>query len=107
LSVHRRESSGLIASVVRVAARFATKDNAMEDRMRGFARVALLACMSALTSAALAFDNGQYDNVPADIRAWFKSVMALNGVPSGESGEKIMRRRDLPGSRRPIRRLCV
>jgi len=49
--------------------------------MRRFAQVALLACMSALTSAALAFDNGQYDNVPADIRAWFKSVTAPNGVP--------------------------
>jgi len=44
--------------------------------MRRLAQVVLLACLSALTSAALAFDNGQYDNVPADIRAWFK-----NGVP--------------------------
>ena len=40
-----------------------------------------LAATTALTSAAFAFDNGQYDNVPPDIRAWFKSVMAPNGVP--------------------------
>ena len=49
--------------------------------MRRLAQVVLLACVSALTSAALAFDNGQYDNVPPDIRAWFKGVMAPNGVP--------------------------
>jgi hypothetical protein len=53
----------------------------MEDRMRRLAQVLLLACSAALTSAALAFDNGQYSDVPADIRAWFKSVMAPNGVP--------------------------
>src|SRR5438445_13367585 len=40
-----------------------------------------LAATTALTSAAFAFDNGQYDNVPPDIRAWFKSVIAPNGVP--------------------------
>ena len=49
--------------------------------MRRFAQVALLACLPALASAALAFDNGQYENVPADIRAWFKGVIAPNGVP--------------------------
>lgn len=53
----------------------------MEDRTRRFAQIGLLACLSALASAALAFDNGQYDNVPADIRAWFKGVVAPNGVP--------------------------
>jgi hypothetical protein len=45
-----------------------TKRNAVEDRMRRFAQVALLGCVSALTSAALAFDNGQYDNVSPHIR---------------------------------------
>lgn len=40
-----------------------------------------LAATTALTSAAFAFDNGQYDHVPPDIRAWFKSVIAPNGVP--------------------------
>ena len=37
--------------------------------MRRFAQIALLASGCALASAALAFDNGQYENVPADIRA--------------------------------------
>jgi hypothetical protein len=49
--------------------------------MRRFAQIALLACLSALAGAALAFDNGQYENVPPDIRAWFKGVIAPNGVP--------------------------
>jgi hypothetical protein len=49
--------------------------------MRTFAQIILLASLSVLTSAALAFDNGQFENVPPDIRAWFKSVMAPNGVP--------------------------
>src|SRR5262245_9033649 len=43
--------------------------------------VAFSACMIALASAAFAFDNGQYNDVPADIRAWFKGGMAPNGVP--------------------------
>ena len=45
-------------------------------RMRRLAHIALLACLSALANAAIAFDNGQYENVPPDIRAWFKSVIA-------------------------------
>jgi hypothetical protein len=49
--------------------------------MRRFAQIGLLACSSALASAAVAFDNGQYENVPVDIRAWFKGVIAPNGVP--------------------------
>ena len=49
--------------------------------MRRFARIALLACLSVPAGAALAFDNGQYENVPAEIRSWFKSVIAPNGVP--------------------------
>src|ERR1700709_256760 len=49
--------------------------------MRRLAHIALLACLSILATAAIAFDNGHYENVPADIRAWFKSVMAPNGVP--------------------------
>jgi hypothetical protein len=56
-------------------------EDAAEDRMRRLAQFALLACLSVLASAAIAFDNGQYENVPPDIRAWFKSVMAPNGVP--------------------------
>jgi hypothetical protein len=49
--------------------------------MRRLAHMLALAYLSVLTTTALAFDNGQYENVPPDIRAWFKSVMAPNGVP--------------------------
>jgi hypothetical protein len=49
--------------------------------MRRLAQVALLVCTAVLTSAALAFDNGQYGNISPDIRAWFKAVIAPNGVP--------------------------
>jgi hypothetical protein len=49
--------------------------------MRRFAQVAFLALTAALAQAVFAFDNGQYNDVPADIRTWFKSVMAPNGVP--------------------------
>src|SRR5262249_12056904 len=49
--------------------------------MQKFAQAALLAALMALAGAAYAFDNGQYDHVPPDIRAWFKSVIAPNGVP--------------------------
>jgi hypothetical protein len=49
--------------------------------MRRLAHMLWLACLSVLATAALAFDNGQYENVPPEIRAWFKSVMAPNGVP--------------------------
>jgi hypothetical protein len=55
--------------------------NPVEDRMRRFAQIALLAWLPALTGAAFAFDNGQYENVPPEIRAWFKGVVAPNGVP--------------------------
>jgi hypothetical protein len=53
----------------------------VEDRLRRLAQVTVLASVSALTSAAPAFDNGQYDSVSPDIRAWFKAMTAPNGVP--------------------------
>ena len=53
--------------------------------MRRFAPIALLAACCALAGSALAFDNGQYENVPAELRAWFKGVMAPNGVPCSTS----------------------
>jgi hypothetical protein len=88
LSVHPPGGSGLIAfnRKIRGAAGKPARNaeaecHAVEDRMRRFAQLALLARLSALTSAALAFDNGQFDNVPSDIRAWFKGVIAPNGVP--------------------------
>ncbi|MGF6426973.1 hypothetical protein [Bradyrhizobium sp. Pha-3] len=49
--------------------------------MRRLAHVAVLAWLAMMAGAALAFDNGQYDNVPPNIRGWFKSVIAPNGVP--------------------------
>jgi hypothetical protein len=55
--------------------------NAVEDRMRWKVFCVVLTCLSALAGVALAFDNGQYENLPADVRAWFKGVMAPNGVP--------------------------
>jgi hypothetical protein len=49
--------------------------------MRRLAPFVLLACLSTLASTALAVDRGQFGHVPPDIRAWFKSVIAPNGVP--------------------------
>jgi hypothetical protein len=49
--------------------------------MRRCRLIALIACVAALTGAAHAFDHGQYKNVPADIRAWFKGVVSPGGVP--------------------------
>jgi hypothetical protein len=57
------------------------KANAVDNRMRVLAQAVVLAWMLVLTSAAAAFDNGQYENIAPDIRAWFKGVMAPNGVP--------------------------
>jgi hypothetical protein len=41
--------------------------------MRRFAQIALLACLCALASAALAFDNGQFGDVPAKAPIGFRS----------------------------------
>jgi hypothetical protein len=49
--------------------------------MRRLAPFVLLACLSVLARTALAVDRGQFEHVPPDIRAWFKSVIAPNGVP--------------------------
>jgi hypothetical protein len=83
LSVHPHPGSGLIAFRIprHDARRGARRCGNVEDRMRRLAHLVLLACLSTLGNAAIAFDNGQYEDVPPDIRAWFKSVMAPNGVP--------------------------
>jgi hypothetical protein len=52
-----------------------------EDRMHRLALCVWLVAVTALANVAFARDNGQYDHVPPDIRAWFKSVIAPNGVP--------------------------
>jgi hypothetical protein len=80
LSVHPRPGSGLIAAN-KIRRRHHARRKAAEDRMQRFAQAALLAGLLALAGASYAFDNGQYDHVPPDIRAWFKSVIAPNGVP--------------------------
>ena len=49
--------------------------------MRRLVPLVLLACLSVLAGTALAVDKGQFGHVPPDIRAWFKSVIAPNGVP--------------------------
>jgi hypothetical protein len=49
--------------------------------MRRFTQMALLASLSTLTGAAFAFDNGQYENVPPEIRSWFKGMVSPNGIP--------------------------
>jgi hypothetical protein len=49
--------------------------------MRRLIRVAVSSLVLAAASAAVAFDNGQLAHVPADIRAWFKSVVSPSGVP--------------------------
>ena len=49
--------------------------------MRKLAPFVLIAFLPLLASAALAVDRGQFGHVPPDIRAWFKSVIAPNGVP--------------------------
>jgi hypothetical protein len=85
--MHPPLGSGLIAfdcsgySRRTKAARHDADATLWRNRMRRFAQIALLACLPMLAGAAFAFDNGQYENVPADIRAWFKGVMAPNGVP--------------------------
>jgi hypothetical protein len=43
--------------------------------------VVVTAIAVALGGAAHAFDRGQYENVPADVRAWFKGVVSPSGVP--------------------------
>jgi hypothetical protein len=42
---------------------------------------ALLICAPAISIPAMARDNGQFSNVPTEIRAWFKSVKSHAGIP--------------------------
>ncbi len=44
-------------------------------------RGAVLIAICALPVPAIATDQGQYANVPANVRAWFKSVKSPSGVP--------------------------
>ena len=52
--------------------------------MNGFVKSALAAfSLSAIfaVTATHAIDRGQFENVPDDVRAWFKSVKSPKGVP--------------------------
>ena len=49
--------------------------------MRIIMRGLFIAALSSLPFAAAAFDNGQYTEVPDNIRSWFKSVRSPHGVP--------------------------
>ena len=49
--------------------------------MRIIMRGLLIVALSSLPYAAAAFDNGQYKDVPDNIRNWFKSVRSPHGVP--------------------------
>lgn len=49
--------------------------------MRSIVRATLLVAFSSLPFAADAFDNGQYNDVPPNIRSWFKNVRSPHGIP--------------------------
>jgi hypothetical protein len=51
------------------------------DIMLHTLRVLTIALLSGAPFAATAFDNGQYKDVPDNIRSWFKSVRSPRGVP--------------------------
>ena len=49
--------------------------------MHGLARVTLVVASMGVTASLHAVDRGQFENVSPQVRAWFKSVIAKNGVP--------------------------
>ena len=49
--------------------------------MRKSAPIVMMVLLGALTTAAQAIDRGQFENVPDDVRAWFKGIMSPGGVP--------------------------
>src|ERR1700720_3059541 len=52
-----------------------------EIAMRQSAQLVLLMSLTFFTGAAHAVDRGQFENVPDDIRAWFKGVRSQDGLP--------------------------
>jgi hypothetical protein len=55
---------------------------ARQDSTPRLKRLAIaLVSVMALSAAARATDQGQFDHVPDDIRSWFKSVRSPAGVP--------------------------
>jgi hypothetical protein len=49
--------------------------------MRMIMRGLSVAAIASLPCAAPAFDNGQYNDVPDNVRSWFKNVRSPHGVP--------------------------
>lgn len=49
--------------------------------MRSIMRAMFVTASLILPYGAAAFDYGQYNDVPANIRSWFKSVRSPNGIP--------------------------
>jgi hypothetical protein len=49
--------------------------------MRQSAQLVLLVSLTFFTGAAHAVDRGQFENVPDDVRTWFKGVRSPAGVP--------------------------
>src|SRR5438046_6557674 len=52
-----------------------------EDPMRKTAPIIMMVLLGALATAAQAVDRGQFENVPDNIRSWFKAVVSPSGVP--------------------------
>jgi hypothetical protein len=52
-----------------------------EVHMHLYARTVLFVALLSLESSAYAADQGQFENVPDNIRSWFKSVKSPKGVP--------------------------
>jgi hypothetical protein len=49
--------------------------------MHLYARTVLFVALLSLGTSAYAADQGQFENVPDNIRSWFKSVKSPKGVP--------------------------
>jgi hypothetical protein len=49
--------------------------------MHGLAKLALVVASMGIPGTLNAVDRGQFNDVPPDIRAWFKSVTGPNGIP--------------------------
>jgi hypothetical protein len=49
--------------------------------MHGLAKLALVVASMGVATSLHAIDRGQFNDVSPDIRNWFKSVIAPNGVP--------------------------
>jgi hypothetical protein len=52
-----------------------------EAVMHGLAKFALVVASLGVTTNLRAADRGQFNNVPDEIRAWFRGVTGANGVP--------------------------